>query len=156
MPDFDSWEALCAAVDNSVKDILLNDVAPVAEEILRKHIEKDIYGAYSPHNGGFFAGRMFDTPYSRRHVLEGGIKSEMESKDSMMVTSYADANQSLIPGYHFASSYPGAFLQLLESGNMGCWKKGFARPAVANTQKEIDSSPKIERAIKKGIKRVFS
>lgn len=155
-PDYDSWESLCAAIDGSVHEILMTDVAPVAEEILKKHIEKDIYGAYTPHNGGYFAGVKYETPYHRRHVLEGAIQSIMDNPTTMTITSSASANQSLVPGYHFTNRYAGAFLQMLENGDMGIWRKGFPRPAVRNTQKEIDSSPKIERAIKNGIKRVIS
>ena len=144
------------AVEGSVRDILMTDVAPVAEEILKKHIEKDIYGAYTPKNGGWFAGVYYESPYPRRHVLENAIRSEMENATSMMVTSYASAGTSLVPGYHFSNQYGGAFLQMLEAGNMGIWRKGFSRPAVANAQKEIDTSSKIERAIKSGIKRVIN
>lgn len=153
--DFDTWDGLVTAIDGSISDILLNDVAPVAEDILRKHIERDLYGAYAPKNGGYFAGRYFETAYNRRHVLENSILSEMESTTSMIVTSNATANQSLVPGYSFSNRYPGAFLQMLESGNMGIWQNGFSRPVISNTQKEIDRSSKIQMAIKKGIKRVI-
>lgn len=156
MPDFSSWEELCAAIDSCCKDILLNDVASVAKDILKKHIETDIYGAYSPKSGGWFAGVLYETPYSRRHALEGAIEAIMDDPNTMTITSSASANQSLVPGYSFSNRYPGAFLQMLENGNMGIWRKGFSRPAVKNTQKEIDSSSKIQRAIKEGIKRVIS
>lgn len=155
-PDFDSWESLVAAVESGVKDILIADVAPVAEDILRKHIESDIYGAYSPKNGGWFAGRYYESAYNRRHVLDNSIKSTMENATSMMVTSSAPANQSLVPGYSFSNRYDGGFLQMLENGDMGIWRKGFPRPAVSNAQKEIDSSSKIRAAIKSGIKRVIN
>lgn len=156
MTDYDSWEDLVSAVEGSIKHILLEDVAPVAEDILRKHIENDIYGAYTPKNGGWFAGRLYDSPYGRRHVLEDSIRSEMENATSMMITSYATANQSLVPGYSFSNRYGGAFLQMLENGDMGIWRKGFPRPAVSNAQKEIDTSSQIQNAIKNGIKRVIN
>jgi len=154
-PDYESWDGLVTAVEGSIKDILLVDVAPVAEDILKKHIESDIYGAYAPKNGGWFAGRHYESAYSRRHVLESSLKSTMENATSMLVTSSAPANQSLVPGYSFSNRYDGGFLQMLENGDMGIWRKGFPRPAVSNAQKEIDSSAKIRAAIKNGIKRVI-
>ena len=141
MPEFKSWEELTAAVSNEIPSILLNDVASVAEEIVRKHILSDIYGAYTPKDGGWFAG--------------SSIHSRMESPTMMLTTSYATANQSLVPGYHFVNRYPGAFLQMLENGNMGIWTKGFPRPVISNAQKEIDRSSAIQRAIQRGVKRVF-
>ena len=156
MPDFDSFEALTNAIEGSVSDILMNDVAPVAEEILRKHIETDIYGAYIPKNGGWFAGKYYESAYSRRHILESSIQSSMEDATSMMVTSTASANQSVVPGYSFSNRYAGAFLQMLENGDMGIWRKGFSRPAVSNAQKEINSSSGIRDAIKNGIQRVIN
>lgn len=155
MPEFKSWEELTAAVSNEIPSILLNDVASVAEEIVRKHILSDIYGAYTPKDGGWFAGRRFETAYERRHILESSIHSRMESPTMMLTTSYATANQSLVPGYHFVNRYPGAFLQMLENGNMGIWTKGFPRPVISNAQKEIDRSSAIQRAIQRGVKRVF-
>lgn len=155
MPEFSTWEDLVNATEQAASDILMTDVAPVAEDILRKHIETDIYGAYTPIDGGWFAGRKYESAYERRHVLENNIRSELENPTTLMTTSYATANQSLVPGYHFVNRYPGAFLQLLESGHMGIWSRGFARPAVSNAQREIDHSTSIKRAIKSGIKRVI-
>ena len=36
---------------------------------------------------------------------------------------------------------------------MGIWNDGFPRPAVTNTQNEINSSDKIKKTIERGIKR---
>lgn len=148
---FDDVDELLDAVSAGVLDILQNDVAPVAESILLKHIKTDIYGAYTPKPGAWVNG----TTYQRRHVLEDGITSEMISGDTLMVTSTATAGQSVVKGYQFSNRYSGAFLQLLESGHMGIWHNGFARPVVANAQKEVDGSSKIAGAIRSGIKRVM-
>lgn len=149
---FEDIEDLIAAVEAGISDILQNDVAPVAEKILLKHIKSDICGAYTPKAGAWVNG----TTYSRRHVLEDGIRSDLISPDTLMVTSDSTANQSIVKGYHFSNRYAGAFLQLLESGHMGIWRNGFARPAVTNAQKEVESSSQINSAIKRGIKRVMN
>ena len=72
-----------------------------------------------------------------------------------MTTSDAPAGQSVVKGYNFSNADSG-FLQLLESGHMGIWKNGFARPVVANAQKEVDNSAKIRSILESGTKRVMN
>lgn len=148
---FDDVDSLLDAVESGITDILRDDIAPVVENILLKHIKSDIYGAYTPKPGAWVNG----TTYQRRHVLEDGITSTIEGGDTLIVTSDATAGQSVVRGHHFSNRYAGAFLQLLESGHMGIWKSGFARPAVANAQREADNSSRVSGAINRGIKRVM-
>ena len=148
---FEDVDDLLDAVEAGIADILRSDVAPVVESILLKHIKSDIYGVYTPKPGAWVNG----TTYQRRHVLEDGITSELIGNDTLMVTSNATANQSVVKGYQFSNRYAGAFLQLLESGHMGIWRSGFPRPAVANAQREVETSSKVSSAIKNGIKRVM-
>ncbi|MBR4021284.1 MAG: hypothetical protein IKI94_01595 [Ruminococcus sp.] len=146
---FSKWDDLVNAVDNKLSVILEKDVAPIAEEILKKHIKSDIYDAYTPKENGWVNG----TTYQRRHVLEEAVTSIMLDKNTVLITSTATASPSIVNGWSFHNRYPGAFLKLIESGNTGIWKNGFPRPAVSNTQDEIDNSNQIASAIKRGIKR---
>lgn len=148
---FSDWESLIAASNKQIASILKKDVAPIAEEILEKHIQTDIYDAYEPLPGRWING----TTYRRRHVLEDGITSIMLDGNTLLVTSTATASPSVLKGFSFRNRYPGAFLKLLETGDLGFWKKGFPRPAVANTEQEFDGSRKIERAILQGIERTI-
>lgn len=150
---FSDWDSLVGAVEKVIPSVLTNDVAPLAENILRKHIKNDIYNAYTPKTNGWVTANGTPTTYQRRHVLESAIMSSMMSPDTLFITSTATASPAILNGYSFHNRYPGAFLQLLESGNMGLWHSGFARPAVKNTQDEIDSSSAITGAIRKGFKR---
>lgn len=147
---FSNWESLINAVDAKAINILKKDVAPVAENILKKHIKSDIYDVYTPKTNGWVDG----TTYHRRYALEQGITTIVQKdKHTILITSNATASPAVLKGWSFRNRYPGSFLKLLESGNMGIWRGGFPRPAVTNTQAEIDSSKKIENAIKNGIKR---
>lgn len=148
---FSDWESLISACKGVTSSILKKEVAPVAEEILKKHIQSDIYGVYTPKEGRWVNG----TTYQRRHVLESGITSIYPNNDTLLVTSVATASPSVVKGYSFKNRQPGAFLKLLETGNMGIWRNGFPRPAVANTEKEFDGSPEINRAILQGIERTI-
>ena len=89
---------------------------------------------HTPKPGAWVNG----TTYSRRHVLEGSVYSRKEGEGRYLVTSDASASPSVVPGYSFSPRGAGSFLALLESGNMGIWRGGFARPAVGNAQKEVD------------------
>lgn len=147
---FEEVEDLLSYFEKSLDDVLLTDVSPLVEEILLKHIKTDIYDVYTPKPRGWVHGQT----YIRRHVLEGAVTSKIDEEHTLLTTSEATANESVVKGYHFSNRYAGAFLQLLESGHMGIWKKGFPRPAVTGAQKEVEESHRVESAIRKGIKRV--
>lgn len=142
--------ALLGSLENVAADILMNDVRPVAIEIFKKHIASDIYNAYTPKSGGWVG----HTTYQRRHVLEGAVVGEMESSDTLCVTSTASPSPSIL-GIGFSGAGDGGFLQMLQVGNMGIWKSGFPRPAIANTELDYASNPSIQSAIKSGIARLF-
>lgn len=145
-----SWDELVSAVDTQLKYILTKDIAPTAKKILRRHIEEDIYGVYTPKPNGWVHG----TTYKRRHVLERqitAIYSTQRSVHTLLVTSTAAPSPAIIKGWSFHNRRPGAFLQLLESGNMGIWHGGFARPAVSKTQQEYDNGILIPRLIQQSV-----
>lgn len=151
---FDDWDGLFNAVNKVASNVLKKDVAPIAEDILEKHIKSDIYDAYTPKQNGWVTSDGSQTTYTRRHVLEGSITSYLTgNNDTLLVTSRATASPSIVKGYSFRNRYDGSFLKLLESGNMGIWNGGFPRPAVENTQNEIDKSGSIRLAILHGIQR---
>jgi len=111
--------------------IAFDYIAPIMESILEKHIRKDIYGAYSPRQ------------YERRGTLYN-LETKLINNDTIFVTNNAQPNKPA-KGWH--ASHDGAFLEMLAVGDLGWWRKGFPRPAVANAQQEIDSSYKIKSAI---------
>lgn len=143
------WESLVKSVNDKASKILEKDVAPVAEEILKEHIKSDIYDVYTPKENGWVDGKT----YERRNDLEDGVKSILQNNNTLCVTSTTKASPSVLDGYSFRNRYTGAFLKLLESGNMGIWKGGFPRPAVSNTEKDFETNSEIKEAIKNGIKR---
>jgi hypothetical protein len=151
MSYYDNWETLTTAAQENCTAILKKDVFPVAKKIVKKHIQSDIYKAYTPTPNGWVNGET----YKRRKLLPNTIEYIFVADDEMYITSNADASPSVVKGYSFQNRRPGAFLELLESGKMGIWKKGFPRPAISNAQKEIDNSTEITDAIQKGINKRF-
>lgn len=145
---FEDVGELIEAVGSAPTDDVIKLVANEVEAILLKHIKSDIYGAYTPKEGAWVGG----STYVRRHVLEDNIKSTLEADGTLLTTSEAPAGQSVVKGYNFSNADSG-FLQLLESGHMGIWKNGFARPVVANAQKEVDNSERIRSILENGMKR---
>lgn len=148
---FDDVDDLISSISSAPSDEIVRAVASEVETILLKHIKSDIYGAYTPREGAWVGG----STYQRRHVLEGNIKSTLEADGTLITTSDAPAGQSVVRGYNFSNADSG-FLQLLESGHMGIWKHGFARPVVANAQREVDESPKIRAIIEGKAKSVMN
>lgn len=143
---------LGAIIQPIVQQVLMEDVAPTVEDILRRHIETDIYDVYTPKVGRWVGGET----YERSHTLESGVTSYMLDPETLIVTSFASADDPIVKGYEFSSNHPGAFLELLASGDMGIWKDGFARPAVVNAQAEVDNSESVRRAIEDGVRRALS
>lgn len=147
---FGDFDSLVSAVNGKIAIILKEDVSPIAEEILKKHINSDIYDAYTPKENGWVGHET----YQRRHVLENSIETfQNDKKNEILITSTATASPAIVSGWSFRNRYPGAFLKLLEKGNMGIWRGGFPRPAVSNTQNELDNSDAVAEAIAAGIKR---
>lgn len=152
MPYYDNWDSLYAAACLKCKKILRDDVVPVADEIVKRHIETDIYAAYTPRPGAWVDG----TTYQRRRELPDSLIHLYSSDGTeVLITSEAKASKSVVKGYSFHHRRPGAFLSLFESDNTGIWNGGFARPAISNAQREINSSKQIQAAIQTGIEREF-
>lgn len=154
-------------------DTLNNDIKPIVYEILYKHIQKDIYGVYTPAENGWVeynpdTGRFRShVTYKRRYVL-------LDPKNAYSETHY-EINGDTITGKLFATidakvaPFPrkrsfkytghGAFLELLEIGRLGIFTRAkfgggsFPRPAVSNAQKEVDNSPRIKAAINRFVRR---
>jgi len=160
MPNYSSWEALAAAAVEKTRKILEHDVAPVAKNILNKHIQEDIYAAYSP-VGSEFGG------YDRRGELgsPSNTKAEILDDGTLNITNIAVDSNSVRMQYGFAdvSEYneTDRLLYWIEYGlvpnmfNSKPYSWMNARPAVQLTQNEINTSPEITAAIERGINREF-
>lgn len=146
-----SWEGLIGAIEREIPKILQEDVAPYVWEVLKRHIESDIYGAYQPKAGRWVNG----STYQRRHMLNNdeNMVAVMEGSDTIVVTSGATASPSVVKGYSFQNRYPGSFLKLIESGNTGIWRSGFPRPAVARTEAELERSNEFHNMINESLNR---
>lgn len=147
-PTYSDWSSLINGMNAVCKIILSEDVAPVATEILKRHIEQDIYGAYTPAENGWVGGQTYER---RNSLLNSPFHKRFVGKNEILITSSARPSPPVIKGSVFEYRQPGAFLEMIERGNMGIWKKGFPRPAVSNAQNEINNSSEILRVIEHGI-----
>lgn len=149
---YEDWDSLTSAVQSRCKQILDKQVAPIAKRIVKKHIQTDIYDAYTPKEDGWVSGGKRET-YKRRYSLlkRGTLYHTFIKDDEILVTNDVHAMPAIVKGWSFRHRYPGAFLKLLEIGNMGIWRGGFPRPAISNAQKEIDKSSEIRKVIKRAL-----
>lgn len=156
--EFNNWDDLLRAAEVAAAEILVQDVKPEAEQILSEHIESDIYAAYTPKPNGWVIssgnGKWRRATYQRRYSLRN-IMSILDDKTTLLVTSNAKASPSVGRGSKFQHRQIGAFLQLLESDNLGLWRHGFPRPAISNTQREFNTGVRIPNAIQNGITRII-
>lgn len=157
MPYYDSIGEMIAAANIKATNILNRDVSKIVKQILIKHINDDIYISGHPLQNAWVNG----TTYQRRHVLQGSIISELKDNNTLFVTSTANASPPIVRGSSFSNGEKGAFLHLLESGNLGFLKRSTRganpgrRPAVSNAQREVESSGDVTAAIQRGINREF-
>lgn len=143
-------------------DIMMHEVADAVAEILMRHIQSDIYGAYTPKviqwgksnvPTGWRRLNDHEIQYARRGSLTyGALGMYREIQNgTLFVTSDAEVNQPVIGSWN--SSDHGAFLGLLEDGPSRVFSGVGPRPVINNAQAEIDNSPEIEEAYERGLKR---
>lgn len=151
MPVHENVQELAAYIDSRTDEILLDYVAPVVEEILLKNIENMIYGTYTPQPGAWVNG----TTYQRRRLFGDHMVRKIEEPGLLAVTSNAAPSDPVVKGARFLPYTDGAFLGMLENGDMGIWRSGFPRPAVSSAQKEVYHSLAVQIAIRSGLERLF-
>lgn len=133
---FDSIDDLFQAIGGVeiIDEAQMGAVIEEGKNVLYKHIQSDIYGAYTPKPGGWVGG----TTYARRNSLsKGSLIAINEPDGTITITSTAVPGDPV--GRGSIRKEPGSLLQLIEGNRHGLWRGGFPRPAVSNAQKEIDS-----------------
>lgn len=132
---FDSIDDLFQAIGGVeiIDEAQMGAVIEEGKNVLYKHIQSDIYGAYTPKPGGWVGG----TTYARRNSLSKGSLIAINEPDGM-ITITSTAVPGTPVGRGSISSEPGSLLKLIESDKHGLWRGGFPRPAVSNAQSEID------------------
>lgn len=119
-------------------------VRRLAEEVLKKHVQADVYDAYSPKHKGWVStspsGEIRRATYQRRYDLLN-VKSVIQSDGTLLVTSDSSVRDPIVRGSSFSDhgDPAGSFFRLIESDSHGLWRGGFSRPVIQNAQKEVDS-----------------
>lgn len=150
----EDWESLTRTISTYCIPSILAGAIPAGKKILSKHVQKDLYGAYTPKNGGWVGGET----YQRRMSLidESRYISVFDYIDNeVTITSVAEPSPPIVDGSVFHPEDYGAFLQMHEVGHMGIFRAYFPRPVISRTQEEFDRNIQahgtIARAIEKGI-----
>ena len=149
------------AIDAVIKQALEHQIGEQVWDILKVHIEGDVYNDYSP-GGRWMWGTPQDNPYigyQRRRTTgllyesDKNIRvSNSGNKWNLRVTTNAQPTPSVLNDSWDDS--PGGFLALLESGNLGFWSRTldtygqrdvthpFPRPVITNAQREASANMK--------------
>lgn len=135
--EFDSVESFAQFLSDDLKDFM-TELAPDVEQVLLNHIRSDIYGAYTPQS------------YDRRYELWDGKNIESNvSGHELTVKDMTPGSTPLAAGY----TPPGnVLIGIIEEGaqghGYGKWRKAFARPAVANAQREVGQGGLVLKKLK--------
>jgi hypothetical protein len=155
VPAFSNWNDLVSAAQAACADILKTEVAKTAKAIVDKHIQSDIYDAYSP--AGYESGG-----YSRRGALgsPGNTIDKMIDEETLLITNIAPPSPPVFGGGS-SGAFPDELLYWINEGlvpnyfNDKDYPWMHPRPAIDEAQEEINTSQEINAAINSGVKRVF-
>lgn len=135
-----SFKMLAKMIDDDLRNVLAGDVARYMEDVLREHIYTDIYGVNEPGEGKW----VHHQTYQRRYLLPQRVRAFTNKQGNIVrVTSTASARNPIFGGSRWGGA--GAFLNMLQEGNMGFLSDHthygyFPRPALENAQHEIETS----------------
>lgn len=144
------------AIDAVIKQTLEKQIGEQVWDILKEHIEEDVYKAYTPEGRWVFGtpqDSLYDG-YQRRRttgLLNESDKSITVSNVGNTWTLHVTTNAQPTPSVLGDSwdAKPGGFLSLLESGNLGFWSwmndrvpDPFPRPVIRNAQEEASANMK--------------
>ena len=147
-----TWEDLIKESKTKTLNILSQDIAPVAKEIVERHIQSDIYNAYTPQPHAWVNG---DTYKRRGSLLKNMTVDINQTTFEIFITNNAMPDSPIVQGSVFQPTGQGSFLRMLSSGNTGIWKRGFPRPAIENAVLDFKNGNELKSAIQKGINREF-
>jgi len=135
-----SFKMLAKLINDDLRVMLESDVAKYMEDVLREHIYSDIYDVSQPGENKW----LHHTTYRRRYGLPQRVRAYTNKRGNIVrVTSTATARNPIYDGSRWGA--PGAFLNMLQEGNMGFLSQYthygyFPRPALENAQHEIETS----------------
>lgn len=171
MDNYDNYTDLVDDIKQEYTRRLVDEIKPIVFDILRKHIQTDIYDVYTPRENGWVeydeaAGKWRRwVTYKRRYgLLDTGKEyytvEDNSSGNAVSLTLFATIDEQVSPfprKHAFKYSDHGAFLKLLEVGRLGIFTAArfggspFPRPAVSNAQAEIDKDPRIKAIINRAV-----
>ena len=153
-----SFKMLARQMDDDLRVILEDKVAPYMEKVLIRHINEDIYQANEPGENTW----VHHTQYQRRGLLPDRVKYYMNKRGNILrVTSTATARSPIFGGSRWGA--PGAFLNMLQEGHLGFltdaqygitrYTPRFERPALRNAQEEIEGKDGARKIIEEALGR---
>lgn len=142
MPSFDSLKDLERYVNIKIKNSLQNEVFKEVKETMQEHIQKDVYGAYTPYSTDGV------TPhYERTHKLLDSIEQIMENDNTLVVENTRKENgRDIVEVIENGKGYQWGYKRNLDE-EIG------SRPFVGNTRDELRNSNKVEQAMKNGLRK---
>jgi len=170
---------MARSLDAVIRTTLEKKIGEKVWKVLKDHIEKDVYDAYTP-SGEWVWGTPQDSEtdgYQRRR--NSGLLNESDKYInvdhvsgtdvwSLRVSTNARPSKSVLKSTW--NHHVGGFLRLLEEGDLGFWtrtqsqnmtregeKKRFPRPVITNAQEEANKNrSKYEAELRAAIEKAIS
>lgn len=129
MPIFETYATLEAYILNELKNSLQNEIADMVDQTIKEHAISDVYGGYSP------------ASYNRRGLLKSGGNYKHDINGfSLTVTDETPGSHPSGYGYTPSGTELSEIIETGAQGNGGgLWRDAFARPYMANAQREVDT-----------------
>lgn len=149
------WAGELKESDLEISKAAIAEIKRLGEDLLKRHIETSIYAIDRRGENSWVHRKK----YERRHQLPETVRSYVEG-NYVWITADGEPNTPIGKNSTFVSAEPGAFLGLLESGNLGFLTKTrryapkFPRPVLKNAQKEADSAAfrdQVEKILNKSL-----
>lgn len=129
--------AIPQAVLDRAEMMIYQKYAPIVEDILRKHIKREIENKTAGSGGPWYPD---GSPYVKRNVLAGSVTHYI-TYEGLHVSATAASAPSVLYGSMMTGIGGGwgEYLEFHEVGNWGFMRHiGFPRPAVSKAQEEAD------------------
>ena len=143
MSKFDSLDELMKYIQQQITSSLEDDVAKDSIELMKQHIQEDVYNAYTPYSTDGI------TPhYERTYKLLNSNESEMLDENTLMLTNTRhEGDRDIVAVIESGQGYGWGYTRDLDE-EIG------ARPFMKNTKDDLKDG-KLREYMKKALEKRF-
>ncbi len=154
-----SWEELVSQINQKAQSALKSEVFEEVRDVYQKHIDSDVYDAYSPHQyqrrdmgGGLIADDNIVGNVNGNTLEVKDIASLNDFNFNGEIISHSSSGTELAEIIEYGSAYSGNAPYLFD-GDMSGQPWAVPRPFTENTIKDLQSNKQHIKALRQGLNR---